>query len=84
MQQILNEYETCLNYDFDLHFKIPTPEELQQARRLNRERTDREKKLLTNAKASINELIASLEDGSVDSELLPELDKLMNIVQKRS
>lgn len=48
----------------------------------NRERTSTEKKILKTSKDNINELIDNLENGTVDLELLPELDKLMEVLKK--
>ena len=61
---------------------IPTDEELKKARRLNRERTSTEKRLLETTKDNINELIDNIEKGTVDSELLPELNKLMKLLKR--
>ena len=61
---------------------IPTDEELKKARRLNRERTSTEKRILETTKDNINELIDNIEKGTVDSELLPELNKLMELLKR--
>ena len=82
MQQIQKEYNQCVTNDYDLHFRIPTDEELKKARRLNRERTSTEKRLLETTKDNINELIDNIEKGTVDSELLPELNKLMELLKR--
>ena len=63
-------------------FIRPTDEELKKARRLNRERTSTEKRLLETTKDNINELIDNIEKGTVDSELLPELNKLMKLLKR--
>lgn len=57
MQQIQREYEQCADNDYNLCFKVPTPKELEAARKLNRERTSTEKKILKTSKDNINELI---------------------------
>ena len=82
MQQIQKEYNQCVTNDYDLHFRIPTDEELKKARRLNRERTSTEKRILETTKDNINELIDNIEKGTVDSELLPELNKLMELLTR--
>ena len=82
MQQIQKEYNQCVTNDYDLYFRIPTDEELKKARRLNRERTSTEKRLLETTKDNINELIDNIEKGTVDSELLPELNKLMELLKR--
>ena len=54
----------------------------KKARRLNRERTSTEKRILETTKDNINELIDNIEKGTVDSELLPELNKLMELLKR--
>ena len=82
MQQIRQEYSECVSNDYDLCFRIPTEDELKTARRVNRERTVTEKKILENTKTNINQLINNLETGTVDSELLPELGKLVELLKR--
>ena len=41
-----------------------------------------EKKILETTKDNINELIDNIEKGTVDSELLPELNKLMELLKR--
>lgn len=82
MQQIKQEYKQCVDNDYDLCFRIPTADELKTARRVNRERTSTEKKMIETAKYNINELIDNIEKGTVDSELLPELDKLVKLLKR--
>ena len=80
---IKKEYGDCSSNNFDLKFKIPTEKELARARKVNRERSDEEKKKVEEAKLNISDLITQLEHGDVDPELLPELNKLMNLLGKK-
>lgn len=82
MSQIKQEYDSSVSNDYDLCFRIPTADELRTARRVNRERTTTEKKLLEDTKYNINEIITNLEKGTVDSELLPELNKLVDLLKR--
>lgn len=83
MEQIEKEYNDCVSNNFDLRFRVPTADELKAARRVNRERTSKEKQLVENVKANINELILQLEHGMVEPELIPELSKLINLLEKK-
>lgn len=83
MCQIKQEYDECVSNNYELCFRIPTADELKTARRVNRERTITEKRILENTKSNINELIANLEKGTVDSELLPELNKLVDLLKRK-
>lgn len=82
MEQLVQEYNMCLDNNYDLRFKVPTAKELSEARHVNRERSLKEKQLVENAKSNINELIEQLEKGMVDPEFIPELDKLINLLGK--
>lgn len=82
MSQIVKEYEECALINYELRFKVPTDKELSIARRLNRERTVKEKQLVEDTKTNINELIMHLEQGTVEPELIPELSKLINLLEK--
>lgn len=83
MGQIEKEYNDCVDNKFDLRFRIPTADELKETRRVNRERTSKEKQLVEDAKTNINELIMQIEQGTVDPELIPELGKLKNLLEKK-
>lgn len=83
MGQIEKEYNDCVDNKFDLRFRVPTADELKTTRRVNRERTSKEKQLVEDAKTNISELIMQLEQGTVDPELIPELSKLINLLEKK-
>lgn len=82
MDQIKNEYDNCIKNEYDLCFRVPTVEELKKARRINRERTVTEKQLLEDAKSDIKKLIDNVEKGAIEKELLPELNKLMDVLKR--
>lgn len=84
MDVLENEINKCIDNDFELVFKIPTAEQMERTRRLNRERSTEEKEKVTKAKTSVSELIEQLERGELDPELIPELKTLLNVINKRS
>jgi len=84
MEIIDQEIKQCIDNNYELKFKIPSAEELEKTRKLNRERTIEEKEKVIKAKTSVSELIEQLERGELDPELIPELQTLLNVVNKRS
>lgn len=81
---LVNEFQLCRTQDFKLRFKVPTQSEMATIRKLNREKTEKEKMMTTKAKSNIGELIAMFEQGSIDKESLPELETLLNILKKKN
>lgn len=84
MKELINEIEICTKKDYELNFIVPTADEMAKTRRLNRERTQKEKQSVLKAKSSISELIEQMERGEVDPELIPEINTLINIIKKRN
>ena len=80
---IANEYNDCIINNFDLKFKIPTEKELARTRKINRERSLEEKKKMKEAKLNINDLIKQIKDGVIDPESIPELNKLIDLLEKK-
>lgn len=80
---LLTEFTQCKNNDFRLTFKCPNKKEMQEIRKLNRERTEEEKVTAAKAKSNINELISMIEQDGVDSDMVPELETLLNILKKK-
>ena len=52
-------------------------------RNLNRERTQEGKEKAAKAKSNIDQLIALLEQGGIDKDIVPELDTLINVLNKK-
>lgn len=78
-----NEFLKCKNNEFRLSFKCPNEKELQEIRKLNRERTEEEKATAVKAKSNINELISMIEQDGLDSDMVPELETLLNVLKKK-
>ncbi len=78
-----HEFNQCKKSDFRLSFKNPTKIEMERIRKLNRERTDEDRKKEGKARSYAEELISMLEKGEVDQDILPELDVLMNVLKRK-
>lgn len=81
--QLEEEFNKCKSNDFRLSFKCPSKKEMQEIRKLNRERSEVEKATAAKAKNNIDELILMIEQGGVDSDMVPELDTLLNILNEK-
>lgn len=77
------EFSKCSSKEFRLSFKCPNAREMQEIRKLNRERTEEEKATAARAKSNIDELISMIEQEGVDSDTVPELETLLNILKKK-
>lgn len=78
-----NEFFKCKSKGFRLSFKCPNKKEMKEIRKLNRELTEEEKATAVKAKTSIDALISMIEQNGIDSDMVPELDTLLNILKKR-
>lgn len=83
MEMLNEEISKCVTNNYELEFKVPNKGELEKTRRLNRERTNEEKKKIVKAKSSVSELIEQFKRGDLDPELIPELQTLLNILNTR-
>lgn len=81
MEILQREAEKCVENHFELDFKIPTQKELEKSRLLYRDRSEGEKKKIKSYSNALNQIIASLEAGEVNIDLVPELGKLLNAVE---
>ncbi len=82
-EDIKAEFLKCFQEDFRLKFKCPTQSEMKEIRRLNRERTQEELTQANKAKINIDSLIEILKKGNVDTDLVPEITKLKDILNRK-
>jgi superfamily I DNA and RNA helicase len=71
MTALRNELDKVKSNDYRLQFRIPTSEELEQMRRLNRDLTAEERAALGKAQTLAVDLVATLEKGEIEIEHLP-------------
>uniref|UniRef100_UPI004057C657 DEAD/DEAH box helicase n=1 Tax=Agathobacter sp. TaxID=2021311 RepID=UPI004057C657 len=76
------EFKECAVKEFCLEFKCPTQKEMEQIRKLNRERTEEERANEIKARNNIGELISMIERGEIDKDTMPELEVLLNTLKK--
>lgn len=82
MKLIKDEIDNCIKRDYTLDFRLPTKKALESIRRINRERTQEEVKVINNAQNNVKQLIEGLEKGDLDPELVPELESLISLYNK--
>jgi superfamily I DNA and RNA helicase len=82
MDLLQEEINKCIEKGYILDFKLPTKEELESIRRINRERTQEEVKKINLAQSNVKQLIEGFEKGELDPELIPELEVLLNVYKK--
>lgn len=83
MDLLQEEINKCISENhFQLKFTVPTLEELQQLRRIHRERTEEELKKHHELQGNVKNIIAEIESGDFDLEMIPELEALLNLVKQ--
>ena len=71
MDKLTSEFEEVKRRDFKLQFSVPTPEEREKLKVINRDMTDVERAKLKKRLGDISELAAAFEGGEIDPEDLP-------------
>ena len=82
MEPLKQEIDKCVSKDYSLDFKVPSKKELENIRRINRERSQEELKKVKSAKRNINDLIAGIQKGDINIEDVPELQTLINTINR--
>ncbi len=85
MLQIIKEYETLKEKNFELSFKYPTEEQRKQLKIIHRDLTSEERKRLETGEKVLGDLLADLESGRIHPEDLDEglKEKLRNLLLKK-
>lgn len=71
MMSFAKEIDATISNDYELNFKIPTPEGLERMRRIHRDLSDAEKKKHREAQKGLEQFLKALETGDIDIESLP-------------
>ncbi len=83
MAALQTEIDRVVNNGFKLTFTVPTSDELERMRRINRDRTKQEKGQIRRAEKSIEEVLELLRQGVISADAMPQLQELINEMQKR-
>ena len=71
MAMLQTEIEKLKSSDYELCFNQPTAPQLASMRRIHRDRSAQEQEAIRKAKASLEQLMQQLEDGSLDISDIP-------------
>ncbi|MDR3197500.1 MAG: ATP-binding domain-containing protein [Planctomycetaceae bacterium] len=74
------EYDFVVKNNYSLCFTVPSEEELQWIRRINRDRTPDEQKEIKQASEDIKKLNDLLRKGVLNPETMPELQELIHFI----
>ncbi len=72
MEGLIEEYNKIKSNDFALDFKYPTKEELNFMKTVYRDMTPQEEQSVETSKKSLTNILASLNDGTIKKEDIPE------------
>lgn len=82
MDILQKEIDQVVNNQFKLKFTIPTGIQLEEIRRINRDRSEQEKGQIKHAEKSIKEIVELLRKGVISPDAMPELQTLIREMQK--
>lgn len=77
MKKIYEEFTLCATKDYSLDFTIPTKEEINHLRKVHRELSAEEKRLVVKANKTITELLELDDLGALDEGAVLKLKDLM-------
>jgi len=77
MDGLQKEIDHVVNGNYKLTFRIPKEDELEEVRRINRDRTSQEKNKIRKAEKSLSEVLELIQEGVISPEAMPQLRELM-------
>lgn len=77
MDDLQKEIDHVVNSNYKLTFRIPKEDELEEVRRINRDRTSQEKSKIRKAEKSLAEVLELIQEGVISPEAMPQLRELM-------
>lgn len=83
MTVLQREIAQVVDNNFKLSFSVPTPQQLEQIRRINRDRTTQEKGQIKKAERNLEEVLELLRQDVISPEAIPQLQDLVKEVQRR-
>jgi superfamily I DNA and RNA helicase len=75
------EFDSVVRNNYSLSFTVPSTEELQQIRRINRDRTLDEQKKIKQASESIRKLNDLVRKGVLNPDTMPEFQELIHSIK---
>lgn len=84
MEKLIEEINRFINKNYVLDFKIPTRDELNKLRRINRERSINDTKKIEEAKKGVRTIVELISKGDLDASQIPEFDSLVKMIINNS
>jgi superfamily I DNA and RNA helicase len=81
MDILRNEIDHVTQSNFKLSFKIPVEAELEEVRRINRDRTSQEISKIRKAEKNLSEVLELIESGVISPEAMPQLRELIRRIK---
>jgi len=83
MKQLKEEFEKLRSNDFDLEFKYPSPEEIQQLRVVHRDVQDDEIQMIRDSDVDLSQVVRNIDSGKIHVSDLDEtvIDRLKELLQ---
>lgn len=82
MELLNNEIEACISNNFQLNFITPSPEELSKLRKINSDKTEKQKEKRSKVQMQLKEMLKEYQSGDIDLTSIPEFEALINTVRK--
>jgi len=83
MAILQKEIDGVVNAGFKLAFRIPTQQELEAMRRINRDRTAEEKSQIRKAEKSLEEVLDLVKKGIISPDAMPQLKEILKAMRDK-
>lgn len=83
MTTLQKEIDGVVNAGYKLAFRIPTQQQLEAMRRINRDRTAEEKSQIRKAEKSLEEVLDLVKRGVISPDAMPQLREILKAMQDK-
>lgn len=81
MTELGAEIQRCIDMNYTLAINIPTSEEISKINLLNRDASEEEKRRINKVEKVTDELIAMIQNGTINIDDIPKLKDLASLVE---
>lgn len=83
MATLQKEIDAVVNSGYKLAFRVPTQEQLEAMRRINRDRTTEEKSQIRKAEKNLDEVLDLVRRGVISPDAMPQLREILKAMQDK-
>jgi superfamily I DNA and RNA helicase len=83
MEALQGEIKQVVDSDFKLKFSIPRLDELEEVRKINRDRTSQEKNKIRKAEKHIADVLELIDQGVISPDASPQLQELLQRMKRQ-